>query len=77
MTNGSGSASRYSTTVRYDMLYRAFHQTGAGHDRVIRVAAPLRDVEDLVSSFRKSLLFGPAPGFDGGITPCRNSISSI
>ena len=58
MKKGSGSAIRYSTTVHYDMLYRAFHQTGAGHERIVRVAAPLKDVEALIGSFRRSLLFG-------------------
>ena len=58
MKKGSGSAIRYSTTVHYDMLYRAFHQTGAGHERIVRVAAPLKDVEALIGSYRKSLLFG-------------------
>ena len=58
MKKGSGSAIRYSTTVHYDMLYRAFHQTGAGHERIVRVAAPLKDIEALIGSFRKSLLFG-------------------
>ena len=58
MKTGTGSAIRYSTTVHYDMLYRAFHQTEAGHERIVRVAAPLKDVEALIGSFRKSLLFG-------------------
>ncbi len=31
-------AIRYSTTVRYNMLYRAFHQSGAGQERIVRVA---------------------------------------
>ena len=54
----SGSAIRYSTTVHYDMLYRAFRQTGAGHERIVRVATPLKEIEALILSFRSSLLVG-------------------
>ena len=75
MKTGSGSAIRYSTTVHYDMLYRAFHQTGAGHDRVVRVAAPLKDVEALISSFRKSLLFGLLLASTAGLLLAACSIS--
>jgi two-component system phosphate regulon sensor histidine kinase PhoR len=58
LKQGSGSAIRYSTTVRYEMLYRAFRQPGAGHERVIRVATPLKDIETFIRSFRNSLLIG-------------------
>jgi len=60
MRNGTGTAIRFSTTVRYNMLYRAFHQTGAGQERIVRVAMPLTDIESVISSFRKSLLSGLA-----------------
>jgi len=60
LRNGTGTAIRFSTTVRYNMLYRAFHQTGAGQERIVRVAMPLTDIESVISSFRKSLLSGLA-----------------
>jgi len=60
LRTGSGTAIRFSTTVRYNMLYRAFHQTGAGQERIVRVAMPLTDIESVISSFRKSLLSGLA-----------------
>ncbi|TMA56473.1 MAG: HAMP domain-containing protein, partial [Deltaproteobacteria bacterium] len=60
MRNGTGTAIRFSTTVRYNMLYRAFHQTGAGQERIVRVAMPLTDIENIIRSFRKSLLSGLA-----------------
>jgi two-component system phosphate regulon sensor histidine kinase PhoR len=56
--SGSGTAIRYSTTVGYDLLYRAFRQAGAGRERLVRVATPLKDVETVIGSFRRSLLTG-------------------
>ena len=58
MKQGSGRSIRYSTTVHFEMLYRAFRQTDAGRERIIRVAAPLKEVEGLVGSFRRTLLMG-------------------
>jgi two-component system phosphate regulon sensor histidine kinase PhoR len=60
LRNGTGTSIRFSTTVRYNMLYRAFHQTGAGQERIVRVAMPLTDIENVVHSFRESLLVGLA-----------------
>jgi two-component system, OmpR family, phosphate regulon sensor histidine kinase PhoR len=57
---GTGSAVRFSTTVRYNMLYRAFHQTGADQERIVRLAIPLTDIENVIHSFRQSLLAGLA-----------------
>jgi len=56
--SGSGTAIRYSTTVGYELLYRAFRQSGAGQDRIVRVSTPLREIETVISSFRRSLLIG-------------------
>ena len=56
--SGSGTAIRYSTTVGYDVLYRAFHQSDAGQERIVRVATPLNEVESVIRSFRRSLLTG-------------------
>jgi two-component system phosphate regulon sensor histidine kinase PhoR len=58
MRNGTGTAIRVGTTVRHNILYRAFHQTGAGQERIVRVAMPLTDVENVILSFRQSLLAG-------------------
>jgi two-component system phosphate regulon sensor histidine kinase PhoR len=60
MRAGTGSSIRFSTTVRYNMLYRAFHQTGAGQERIVRVAMPLTDIDNVIHSFRQSLLAGLA-----------------
>jgi two-component system phosphate regulon sensor histidine kinase PhoR len=56
--SGAGGAIRHSATVGYDMLYRAFYQTGAQHARIVRVAMPLKDVEGVIRSIRYSLLTG-------------------
>jgi two-component system phosphate regulon sensor histidine kinase PhoR len=58
LSQGSGSSLRYSTTVSYDMLYRAFYQVGKGEERVVRVAMPLTEVESVISSVRHGLLVG-------------------
>ena len=60
MRTGTGSAVRFSTTLHYNMLYRAFHQTGDGQERIVRVAVPLTDIENVIASFRRSLLAGLA-----------------
>jgi two-component system phosphate regulon sensor histidine kinase PhoR len=57
---GSGTALRYSTTVHYEMLYRAFHQSAAGKERIVRVATPLKDVESVIAAWRRSLIEGLA-----------------
>jgi two-component system, OmpR family, phosphate regulon sensor histidine kinase PhoR len=54
--SGSGTAIRYSTTVRYELLYRAFHQTDGGTERIVRVSMPLNEVESVLINFRRSLL---------------------
>jgi two-component system phosphate regulon sensor histidine kinase PhoR len=58
MNSGTGSSIRYSTTVHYNMLYRAFHQTGGGRERIVRVAIPLTDIDRVIGSFHRSLLTG-------------------
>ena len=60
MRAGTGTAVRYSTTVRYEMLYRAFHQTGTGQERIVRLAVPLTDINNVIHAFRQSLLAGLA-----------------
>ena len=56
--SGAGGAIRYSTTVGYDMLYRAFYQTGAQRARIVRVAMPLKDIDGVIRGIRNSLLTG-------------------
>ncbi|MGE5816927.1 MAG: histidine kinase dimerization/phospho-acceptor domain-containing protein, partial [Deltaproteobacteria bacterium] len=58
LSQGSGSSLRYSTTVSYEMLYRAFHQIGQGEERIVRVAMPLTEVERVIGSVRHGLLIG-------------------
>ncbi len=58
MRRGSGSATRYSTTVSHEMVYHAFYQTGAGVERIVRVAKPLTDVESATQAIRWSILSG-------------------
>jgi two-component system, OmpR family, phosphate regulon sensor histidine kinase PhoR len=58
LLKGAGSTLRYSTTVGYDMLYRAFYQTSGGRERIVRVAMPLTEIEGIIRSFRQSLLAG-------------------
>ncbi|HXF75876.1 MAG TPA: ATP-binding protein [Methylomirabilota bacterium] len=57
---GSGSAIRYSATVRYEMLYRAFYQADAGRERIVRVAMPLKEIESVIDTMRRALLSGLA-----------------
>jgi len=60
LRSGSGSAIRYSTTVGYEMLYRAFYQSGAGQERIVRVAMPLKEVESVIGTNSSALLTGLA-----------------
>ena len=56
---GTGSAQRYSTTVGYDMLYRAFYQPGEKQERIVRVAMPLERGSTVSSArIRRSLIAG-------------------
>jgi len=57
---GTGTSIRYSTTVKYSMLYRAFHQIGPNRDRFVRLAVPLTDIDNVIRAFRQSLLGGLA-----------------
>ena len=60
LQNGSGNATRYSTTVEFEMLYHAFYQTISGQERIIRIAKPLTEVESAVQAHRSSILNGLA-----------------
>ena len=58
LRRGDGSATRYSTTVRHEMLYHAFYEKSAGEGRIVRVAKPLEEVESALQSIRWSILTG-------------------
>ncbi len=67
LQSGTGSSVRYSTTVHYNMLYRAFHQTGGGRERIVRVAVPLTEIDRVTGSFHRSLLTAHALAAAGGL----------
>lgn len=55
---GTGTATRYSTTVHHEMLYQAIQQNAPGGTRIIRVAKPLKEIESEIQSIRWSMLSG-------------------
>ena len=55
---GTGASVRYSTTTDNDLLYRAFLQSGVDDRRIIRLAIPLSDIEQVIDSLRRTLLAG-------------------
>jgi two-component system phosphate regulon sensor histidine kinase PhoR len=58
LRRGDGSATRYSTTVRHEMLYHAFYDKSSTNPRIVRVAKPLQEVESAIQSMRWSILTG-------------------
>ena len=56
LATGTGESVRYSTTTGYDLLYRAFLQSESGARRVIRLAIPLSEIEQVIDSLRRTLL---------------------
>jgi two-component system, OmpR family, phosphate regulon sensor histidine kinase PhoR len=58
LQRGLGDATRYSTTVQFEMLYHAFSQTRVGQRRIVRIAKPLREVENAIRANRASVLAG-------------------
>ncbi len=56
LATGIGESVRYSTTTGYDLLYRAFLQFQGTDRRVIRIAIPLSDIEQVINSLRRTLL---------------------
>ena len=65
MQSGTGSAQRYSTTVGYDMLYRAFYQRGDKQERIVRIATPLKEFDGVIRGMRRSLIAGSGARFRG------------
>jgi two-component system phosphate regulon sensor histidine kinase PhoR len=58
LSKGEGSSLRYSTTVRYDMLYRALLQRDKNLARIVRISVPLDTIEETLDSIRGAILFG-------------------
>ncbi len=58
LSQGAGSAVRYSTSVQHDLLYRAYRQTDGARQRVLRVAVSLSEVQGVTRSLGHTLLLG-------------------
>ncbi|MGH7773578.1 MAG: ATP-binding protein [Candidatus Binatia bacterium] len=58
LTMGVGTSIRYSTTVKYDMLYQAILQGEKDQTRIVRISVPLHAVEETIGSIRETILFG-------------------
>src|SRR6266850_864458 len=50
LSRGTGSAVRYSTSVKHDLLYRAYRQNDGPRQRVLRVAVSFSEVQDVTRS---------------------------
>ena len=57
-SEGTGSSVRYSTTVKHDLLYRAYRQTQGDARRIVRVAISLSEIQAVTHSFGRALLAG-------------------
>jgi two-component system phosphate regulon sensor histidine kinase PhoR len=57
-SQGSGRSIRYSTTMRYDMLYHTISQQEKNQGRIVRVSIPLKSVDEAVGSVQRAILFG-------------------
>jgi two-component system phosphate regulon sensor histidine kinase PhoR len=58
LSRGTGSAVRYSTSVKHDLFYRAYLQTDGARRRIIRVAVSFSEVENVTASLGRTLLGG-------------------
>ncbi|HXV83268.1 MAG TPA: ATP-binding protein [Candidatus Binatia bacterium] len=58
LSQGAGSAVRYSPSAKRDLLYRAYRQTDGPRQRVLRVAVSFGDVQDVTRSLGRTLLVG-------------------
>src|SRR3990170_1172289 len=56
LSKSAGRSIRYSTTVRYEMLYQAILQREKG--RIVRISVPLHSVKEAVGSIRQAILAG-------------------
>ena len=58
LARGTGAAVRYSTSVKHELLYRAYRQTEGTHQRVVRVAVSLTEIQEVTHAIGRILLFG-------------------
>ena len=58
LSRGAGSAVRYSTSVKHDLLYCTYRQNDGSRQRVVRVAVSLSEVQDVTRSLARTLLVG-------------------
>ena len=58
LSRGTGSAVRYSTSVKHDLFYRAYLQADGARQRVVRVAVSFAEVENVTASLGRTLLAG-------------------
>jgi two-component system phosphate regulon sensor histidine kinase PhoR len=58
LLRGAGSAVRYSTSAKHDLLYRTFRQNDGPRQRVLRVAVSFSEVQDVTRSLGRTLLVG-------------------
>jgi two-component system, OmpR family, phosphate regulon sensor histidine kinase PhoR len=57
-SGGSGSSVRYSTSVKHELLYRAYRQTEDNRQRIVRVAVSLGEIQNFTSSLGRTLFVG-------------------
>jgi two-component system, OmpR family, phosphate regulon sensor histidine kinase PhoR len=67
VAHGTGTSVRHSTTVGYDMLYRAFLQQAGSNRRIVRVSIPLTELEQTLATIRRALLIGLAAASASGL----------
>jgi len=58
LSKGAGRSTRYSTTVRNEMLYLAVLERENNQERIIRLSVPLTSIEEAASSIRPAILLG-------------------
>ena len=58
LSRGTGSAVRYSTSAKQDLLYDTYRQTDGPRQRVVRVAVSFTEVQDVTRSLGRTLLLG-------------------
>jgi two-component system phosphate regulon sensor histidine kinase PhoR len=58
LSRGTGTAVRYSTSGKHDLLYRAYLQTDGARQRIVRVAVSFSEVENVTASLGRTLLLG-------------------
>ena len=58
LSRGAGSAVRYSTSVKHDLLYRTYRQNDGPRQRIVRVAVSFSEVQDVTRSLGRTLLLG-------------------